>query len=79
MALTQEQHDNLRARLEALVSEYAAASQRNEAIGKLRSELERIAIETVASVAIDALTPAAVEPAAPASVEPDTTAPGAQS
>jgi DNA-binding FadR family transcriptional regulator len=41
--LTKEQHDDLRIRLEMLMGEYAAASQRPDAIEKLHAVLARVA------------------------------------
>lgn len=64
MALTKEDFDDLTTRLEQLVGEYAAASQRSEAIGKLHTVLERVSPEPVAAAAADE--PAAEpEPAPP--------------
>lgn len=64
MPLTQVEHDDLSARLEQLIGEYAAASQRTEAVGRLHGVLAKVAPEAEAPAA-----PEPVEPSAPIQAE----------
>jgi hypothetical protein len=44
MPLTLSERDDLRTRLEVVIGEYAAASQRSEAVAKVHGVLDRVAV-----------------------------------
>lgn len=68
ISMTKSDHADLKTRLEVLVSEYAAASDRQSALAKLDGVLSRV---DVTEDPVPAAEPAQAEAPAEASPEPD--------